>query len=517
MSRPKINPETIEKTCPVCLNSFEVSFCLRNKRTYCSKKCANHSPSVINKMVQSQAKTFLDKYGMHPMKTEQTRQNLKKSIQEKYGVNWISKSFGWSKKMKETKLQRYQNPNFNNTPKRIETCIKKYGVPSYTQTSDYKTQYKQTCLKSYGKECVPQSSQFKIEHYKTMFEKFMANPEFINFDPCFSLEQYKGISNGPYQFKCKRCNSVQLHSLCNGRRPICTECDKLNSSYFQKEVFDYVREILGKDVNIQMNDRTVIHPKEIDILIPHRKLGIECNGLVWHSEIIGRKQKLYHKNKTMVCLARGIRIIHIFDNEWRFKKDIVKSILCRNLGGPSVRIYARDCEIRNVSSKEASKFLLQNHLQGTDHSSVKIGLFNNNELVSLMTFVKSRFDKKCQWELSRYCNKLNYHISGGATKLFIYFRRTYNPESVVSYGDLRYFDGRVYEAMEFKFIKNTSPNYHYIIDNYQNIQNRVSWQKHKLAKKLPSFDATLTEWENMKNNGFDRIWDCGNTKWIWSK
>jgi hypothetical protein len=132
-----------------------------------------------------------------------------------------------------------------------------------------------------------------------------------------------------------------------------------------------------------------------------------------------------------------------------------------------------------------------------------------------MTFVKSRFDKNVEWEMSRFCNKINTHVNGGASKLFSFFIKKYNPKSIVSYSDRRYFEGKLYLNLGFNFVKNTPPNYYYIIDNYQTLQNRIGWQKHLLKKKLPLFDINLTEWENMKNNGFDRIWDCGHIKWLW--
>ena len=133
-----------------------------------------------------------------------------------------------------------------------------------------------------------------------------------------------------------------------------------------------------------------------------------------------------------------------------------------------------------------------------------------------MTFLKSRFDKKIQHEMGRFCNKLGYKIHGGASKLFSYFLKNYNPTSIVSYSDRRYFDGQLYIALGFNFMGNTSPNGYYIIDNYQTIQNRICWQKHKLEKKLTTFDPNLSAWENMKNNGYDRIWDCGCGKWVWT-
>ena len=516
MARPKTNPDTVEKVCKTCQKTFVISFYLRNKRTYCSKSCANHDPEVVAKMVASQEETFKEKYGMHPMKTEKTKQNLRDSVKEKYGVDWISSSEGWYDKVKENNLIKYGTEIYNNIEQMKETCLEKYGVDNYRKTDEYKEKYKETCLKKYGVPHASQSESFKVEHYTSIFEKFMDNPRFKDFNPLFSFKEYQGVSFKKYEFECIRCNNKKSHSIDNGKSPICPNCDKINSSFFQKEIYDYVNYLLGNSVDIQINDRKILYPKELDIVIPSLNLAIECNGLVWHSEIIGHKNKVYHLNKSKASIFKGYKLIHIFENEWNNKQSIVKSMLSMALGKIQNKVHGRDCEIKEIDSSTCSIFLDENHIQGMDHSSIKLGLFHNKELVSVMTFVKSRFDKKVELEMSRFCNKLNCHTHGGASKLFTYFIKNYNPQSIVSYSDRRYFDGNLYVKLGFRFVYNSSPNYHYIIDNYQSLQNRMAWQKHKLSKKLKIFDPTLTEWENMKNNGFDRIWDCGCGKWIWN-
>jgi hypothetical protein len=186
------------------------------------------------------------------------------------------------------------------------------------------------------------------------------------------------------------------------------------------------------------------------------------------------------------------------------------------LGCISTKIFARDCVIKSVTTTEKNNFLNENHLQGEDLSSVQYGLFFENELVSVMTFGKSRFDKTIQYEMYRYCNKLDVSVVGGAGKLFSHFISEKSPTSIVSYNDKRYFTGVVYEKLGFQFVKNTPPNYWYVSKDYKTLFNRIRFQKHKLSNLLSTFDANLTEWDNMKNNGYDRIWDCGNGKWLWT-
>ena len=171
--------------------------------------------------------------------------------------------------------------------------------------------------------------------------------------------------------------------------------------------------------------------------MPHKKLAIEFDGLYWHSEETG-KNKNYHLNKTELCEKQEIQLIHIFENEWLTKQDIVKSRLKNLLGIYDKIVYSRKCEIKEVDSKISKKFQDEYHIQGSVNSKISLGLYYQNKLISLMTFGKCRFDKKHEWELLRFCNKLGYHIPGSASKLLKYFEKTYKPISLVSYADRRW-------------------------------------------------------------------------------
>jgi len=517
MARLKTLPTTIDKTCPVCKQIFTISYYLRNKRIYCSKSCANHDPAIVAKMIASQTKTFQEKYGTHPMKTEQTKENLKIAVKKKYGVDWISKSDNWYDRVKTTKKKLYGMDNYNNIEQIKKTCTNRYGVKNYMMTNEYKEKYKTTCLLRYGFPHASMGEKFKTEHTKNMFEKFISHPDFINFEPQFLSSDYKGVAAQNYLFKCKRCNTIKSYSIDDGKYPLCPSCDKNNCSTFQNQVYEYIKSVIGNSIDIKLNDRTLLSPKELDIVIPSMNIAFECNGVLWHSEVFGHKNETYHLHKTSNCISHGYKLVHILDSEWRVKQNIIKSVIASLLNKNKIIVYGRKCIVKEISSRICVDFLNENHLQGADHSSIKLGLFNeNSQLIAVMTFLKSRFDKNIQYEMGRFCNKMGYKIIGGASKLFSYFLKNYNPSSIVSYSDRRYFDGHVYINLGFNFMGNTSPNCYYIIDNYQTIQNRISWQKHKLKKKLKTFDPILSAWENMKNNGYDRIWDCGNGKWVWT-
>jgi hypothetical protein len=115
----------------------------------------------------------------------------------------------------------------------------------------------------------------------------------------------------------------------------------------------------------------------------------------------------------------------------------------------------------------------------------------------------------------RFCNDLNTVVIGGASKLFSYFINNYKYKQIVSYSDRRYFNGDIYNTLGFKFTGFTPVNYYYIVNKYKDLRHRMSFQKHKLSKLLKEYNSDLSEWENMKNNGYDRIWDCGNSKFLY--
>lgn len=289
-------------------------------------------------------------------------------------------------------------------------------------------------------------------------------------------------------------------------------CDKcfpfINSSKAETEIIDFIH-IFDKDLELQQSNRTLISPLELDIVIPDKKVAIEFNGNYWHSELQG-KDALYHLNKTKYVNEKGYKLIHIFEDEWVYQTKIVKSRIKNILGLTSRKIYARKCEVKEIDTTTKNMFLNHYHIQGTDNSSLRYGLFYKNRLVAVMTFGKRRFDDKEGYELMRYATISNFNIIGGAGKLLSHFRKPFPKETVISYADRRWSEGNLYKQLGFTLLRESTPSYFYI--NCEDILtrlNRINFQKHKLKDKLAIFDENLTEYENMITNGYTRIYDCG--------
>ena len=236
--------------------------------------------------------------------------------------------------------------------------------------------------------------------------------------------------------------------------------------------------------------------------MPDLNLGFEFNGLYWHSNEF--KEKDYHLNKTIFFKEKDIRIIHIFEDDWDIKKDIIKSQIKNLLGLTENKIFARKCQVKEIT--DAKDFLKNNHIQGNVNSIIKLGLYYNEELVSVMTFDNFEGRKKMkekEWNLNRFCNKLNYNVIGGASKLLKYFIKNYNPTRIISYADRIWSNGNLYYQLGFKLVNTTKPDYKYIINGVR---------KHKSNFKKSKLDTTLTESQEMNNKGINKIYDCGKLK-----
>lgn len=330
------------------------------------------------------------------------------------------------------------------------------------------------------------------------------------------LEYPHRLSDG-MKIRCKKCDKETVVSMTCGRLNrmnqswlLCKNCEILNGvSCSEKKIGEFIHSIIPLE-NMLENDRKVLGGKELDIYIPDRKLAFEYDGLYWHCDD-GECNTKKHLVKTEGCEAKGIHLVHIFENEWKEKQDIVKSRIRNLLGSYDNVVYARSCEVKHVSSKESLEFQWKNHIQGGVNSKINLGLYHYGELVSLMTFSKPRFSKRYEWELVRFCNKLNYHVPGAASKLLKHFEREYQPKSIVSYADRRWSmnsESTLYHRLSFNLTSISSPNYWYVKGG--ELFNRIQFQKHKLAKQLTLFDESKSEWQNMQDNGYDRIFDCGN-------
>lgn len=236
---------------------------------------------------------------------------------------------------------------------------------------------------------------------------------------------------------------------------ICTNCNEVNRHVSGKEIMLY--NFIKKNYTGTILSNHRINNKELDIYLPDLNLAFEFNGVYWHSDLF--KGRNYHLDKTNLCIENNIQLIHIWEDDWDYKRDIIKSMISYKLNLIDKKIHGRKCIIKEVSdNKIIKKFLNDNHIQGYASSSIKIGLYYNQELLSLMTFKK---DKE-GYLLNRFCTKLYTIINGGSSKLLNYFINNYS-SCITTFSNNSYSDGKLYENLSFIKVKELKPDYAYLV------------------------------------------------------
>ena len=281
----------------------------------------------------------------------------------------------------------------------------------------------------------------------------------------------------------------------------------------EEEIYQFLCQFISSD-DIIRHDKNVLNGLEIDILLPTFKLGIEFNGLRWHSEKFN-KNKNYHVDKTNLAESKGYHLVQIFEDEWIEHKDIVLNKLRHFIGkdGDKVRIGARKCLVEPIKKDLAMDFLSKYHIQGFAGSTIYLGGYYNGELMAVMSFKQEQPD---MWNLTRYASNTDYLFPGLASKMFKQFIKDKNPLEVKSFLDRRWShcNGNVYDRMGFKLVETLAPDYRYIDGNER--KHKFGFRKNTLHKKY-GVSLDLTEKEMTEQLGFERIWDCGLYKYVWTK
>lgn len=272
------------------------------------------------------------------------------------------------------------------------------------------------------------------------------------------------------------------------------------------ELYEFCKSLAEDAIH---SDKSIINPFELDIVIPSKKIAIEYCGLFWHSQFYGNKNASYHVDKMKRCNDAGYELITVFESD-----DIerIKNLIQHKIGHGK-RLYARNTNVVEISSTDANSFHRKYHIHNTIGGKYHYGLYHENELVMCMSIGTNRFSKNNEYEITRMTSG-DISVIGGASKLFQCFLNEVKPKSVMTFADARFGNGSVYTHCGFKYVGLTSPNYWYFHKNNPKLFSRVKYQKHKLSELLTNFDSDKTEYQNMLDNGYDRIWDCGNHKYL---
>lgn len=324
-----------------------------------------------------------------------------------------------------------------------------------------------------------------------------------------------------YEIICPKHGMFKQYGYTHMRGAGCPKC----ANKISKPEIEICELLESYNIKYESSNRKILKGLELDIIIPEKKIAIEYNGLMFHREglytkggIGGGKHKNYHLNKTKLAKEAGYKLIHIFEDEWILNKTLVKNKILHILGeSVSEKVYARKCKIKTITSKESKAFLNEFHIQRSDSTAIRYGSFYENKLVAVMTFLKS---KDNSYKLNRFATDSKYRCIGLASKNLTHFIREHKPSKIITFADRRWTlsaEKNVYTTIGFDLVETQPPVYHYYNVKTQEIfrYNRQRFMKHKILKKYPELSEEKTGKELMVGLGYDRIWDCGNFKYVY--
>lgn len=445
---------------------------------------------------------------------EEINEKRKITNKKRYGVDNVSKLESTKEKVLKTSIENYGGIGFSSEvlSNRInKTLIDLYGVNHIMELDEVKEKIKQTNINKYGFSYPFLNPEIKEKALKNLLDD-------KNRKRLYKITQdnnyIKYVGNGISEFKCDcgknhlfKINTDNYFKRLNRNVPLCTECYPIseNSSIKEKVIKEFIKDSYKGKIIENYRDG-----KEIDIFLPELSIGFEFNGLYWHSDLF--KENTYHLDKIEHFKSKGIRIYHIWEDDYDNKIDIIKSQILNWIGLNNNKIYARKCEVKEIKDTKLVRcFLDDNHIQGFIRSTLKIGIFYNDDLISLATFDHFEGRKsmnKDEWNISRFCSKKYVNVIGGFSKIIKYFEFKYKPKRLITFADYSWSDGNLYKINGFDFIKRNKCNYSYILNGIRT--NKQRFTKKKLIKD--GFEKELSENEIMESLNIYKIYDSGQLK-----
>lgn len=534
-------PKTCSENCRETLKS--VKRVNTNLRRY-----GYASTTQVPEFKEKSKNSILQKYGCtNVMKNSQIRQKADLTVKERYGVDNVSQCPVIREKINSTveKTGGYTLKSPISKAKYEKTMLERYGTINPQEIETTKVKTAQTSLAKYGVTNVMKAPdivrdiqlQAIYRHAETITDE-QKRKQYIEFktSPKEYLEKFETKPTASYLMDSLGYSDfTTIYQIIDKEN--LKELVEFHISLMEGEVIDFLVSV-DPNIKILKRDRKIISPYELDIYLPDYNLAIECNPTITHNstKILGNwfkegsKKPLtrnYHKMKSDLCAEKGIFLFHIFGYEWTNNSNIIKSMIKNLLGKCDKRYYARNLTVRPIDSSSCKRFLNENHRQGSVNAKVRLGLFKEDELISIMTFNRMRStmgsthnDTDDTWELSRFCSKLNTSVVGGASKFFKYFTENYKFDKIVSFSDVAHTKGTVYDKLGFSCVKHCSPCYIWVNLKTDSYLTRANTRKSNIRKLFNDLDIDIdnkTEAQILSEHGYVQVYDSGLKRWEYLK
>lgn len=403
-----------------------------------------------------------------------TMESRKKTNNEKYGGNAPACDNNVKEKMKRTNIERYgEHYTKVHSQKSKRSLMEKYGIENISQYH------------------INEQTSIKLSDRNYLYREHILKKQSLQV-----IAENLGVSDTTVN------RYLKYHNI---------EVKRFYKSRGELELREFLKSL---DIEFVTNTKKIISPLEIDIYIPSHNLAIEYNGLYWHSEKCN-KTSMFHLNKTEMCEAQNIRLLHIFEDEWRDQMQQCKDTITHLLGRSNKGTYGRNVTIREIPWKQAKEFLNKYHLlKAGTCGDYRIGAFDkDNNLISVMVFgrINNEFGGN-SIELKRFVTDKRNN-PGVGSKMFKYATTKKSYTEVIAFVDRRWFTGLVKQYIGFEVVSKTPPSVWWTNGKYRH-HRRFITKKTLIAE---GFGGDISKRKILNNVGYYRIWDCGKIKLRWTK
>ena len=507
-----------DATCPVCGNRF-VGSLEKKKHTSKEETCSVDCGKVLKRMMN-----VWNIGEEHPKKLAETNSKMINTIKERYGVTGTQSVPGAIEKTRKTNIERFgaehHMQSSSSRELREQLFMEKFGYKHPWSSEEVKERIAMTNLERRGFKYPMMSPEVRDNVKKSFMEKYGYDniskvPEFkeriqdTQFMNKYGMSREETVTAFITEFDTNGIESAcEMFGIgiSSGFSWLDEERkDKLKSgrSLAQRIAAQTISSMLG--IECIHDKRGLLDNKQLEADIFFRELNavIEFNGVFWH----GKKTFQKDLEKAKLFREKGFRFFAI--NEFTTKRQM--ETIAKLLASVEKKLHARKLSLRDISVQEAKEFCEAHHAQGYSGSSVRLGLFDMEELVQVMTFGIPRFAKGYDFELVRYCTKSRHEVTGGSQRLFKNFCKTHcSPGmTVISYCDNAFFGGRVYEKLGFTRRSYGGPGY--VWARGKEIVSRYQAQKSKLVEIYGEEVDILTEEEIMESAGYEKVYDLGQS------
>ena len=236
--------------------------------------------------------------------------------------------------------------------------------------------------------------------------------------------------------------------------------------------------------NVEYESGLTIDNFTYDVLIPSSQTLIvfaDCSRLM---------PKYYYRDKVMTAREHSMNCVCVWD--WDDLDKIVNIV-----SKPLIKVYARDCTIFKLHESVGKEFIANYDISGNCRGqSLFLGLVYHGQLIQVMSFGKSRFNKHYYVELMRFCTKPRYQVLGGLSRLYNFAINYIDLYSIICYNDLSKFSGESLDNTNLVWERDNPP--------------RMVWNKD--GKFLPSsanFKYYRKHSEDFIKEGWKCCYDCG--------